>query len=200
MHIPSWFRAILPKAALRVVEESWNAYPYTRTRCATPRPARPAIGACRLWPGHPPPPSPRGPDGWSSRRFTCPFVEKFSIDIETFYKTDAGENPDVFNLSPVEKSQLTIGNRPPPCAPCARALPWSPAWQAGEAFPAGPLALPSGDRARPRNAGVLWGLGGCSVSAVDSRVWCPPCFPHHRRLLLKYREARSQGAHTESPV
>ncbi|XP_012586444.1 PREDICTED: membrane-associated phosphatidylinositol transfer protein 2 isoform X2 [Condylura cristata] len=72
MHIPSWFRSILPKAALRVVEESWNAYPYTRTR------------------------------------FTCPFVEKFSIDIETFYKTDAGENPDVFNLSPVEKSQLTI--------------------------------------------------------------------------------------------
>ncbi|XP_058547391.1 membrane-associated phosphatidylinositol transfer protein 2 isoform X11 [Neofelis nebulosa] len=72
MHIPSWFRSILPKAALRVVEESWNAYPYTRTR------------------------------------FTCPFVEKFSIDIETFYKTDAGENPNVFSLSPVEKSQLTI--------------------------------------------------------------------------------------------
>nr|XP_055177953.1 membrane-associated phosphatidylinositol transfer protein 2 isoform X11 [Nyctereutes procyonoides] len=72
MHIPSWFRSILPKAALRVVEESWNAYPYTRTR------------------------------------FTCPFVEKFSIDIETFYKTDAGENPNVFSLSPVEKNQLTI--------------------------------------------------------------------------------------------
>ncbi len=31
-HIPSWFRSILPKAALRVEEESWNAYPYTRTR------------------------------------------------------------------------------------------------------------------------------------------------------------------------
>nr|XP_020015043.1 membrane-associated phosphatidylinositol transfer protein 2 isoform X8 [Castor canadensis] len=71
MHIPGWFRSILPKAALRVVEESWNAYPYTRTR------------------------------------FTCPFVEKFSIDIETFYKTDAGENPNVFSLSPVEKNQLT---------------------------------------------------------------------------------------------
>ncbi|XP_021113246.1 membrane-associated phosphatidylinositol transfer protein 2 isoform X3 [Heterocephalus glaber] len=70
MHIPGWFRSILPKAALRVVEESWNAYPYTRTR------------------------------------FTCPFVEKFSIDIETFYKTDAGDSPDVFSLSPGEKSQL----------------------------------------------------------------------------------------------
>lgn len=31
-HIPSWFCAILPQAALRVEEESWNAYPYTRTR------------------------------------------------------------------------------------------------------------------------------------------------------------------------
>lgn len=35
MHIPSWFRSILPKAALRVEEESWNAYPYTRTRWAS---------------------------------------------------------------------------------------------------------------------------------------------------------------------
>ncbi|XP_076416584.1 membrane-associated phosphatidylinositol transfer protein 2 isoform X3 [Peromyscus maniculatus bairdii] len=70
MHIPGWFRSILPKAALRVVEESWNAYPYTRTR------------------------------------FTCPFVEKFSIDIETFYKTDTGENNNVFSLTPVEKNQL----------------------------------------------------------------------------------------------
>ncbi|XP_063310377.1 membrane-associated phosphatidylinositol transfer protein 2 [Pelobates fuscus] len=72
MHIPSWFRSILPKAALRVEEESWNAYPYTRTR------------------------------------YTCPFVEKFSIDIETFYKSDSGEHANVFNLSPAEKRQTTL--------------------------------------------------------------------------------------------
>ncbi|XP_074154916.1 membrane-associated phosphatidylinositol transfer protein 2 isoform X5 [Sminthopsis crassicaudata] len=72
MHIPSWFRSILPKAALRVEEESWNAYPYTRTR------------------------------------YTCPFVEKFSIDIETFYKPDAGDSANVFNLSPMEKRQTTL--------------------------------------------------------------------------------------------
>ncbi|OPJ75073.1 membrane-associated phosphatidylinositol transfer protein 2 isoform C [Patagioenas fasciata monilis] len=72
MHIPSWFRSILPKAALRVEEESWNAYPYTRTR------------------------------------YTCPFVEKFSIDIETYYKTDSGENVNVFNLSPAEKRQTIL--------------------------------------------------------------------------------------------
>uniref|UniRef100_A0AAY4DXD5 DDHD domain-containing protein n=1 Tax=Denticeps clupeoides TaxID=299321 RepID=A0AAY4DXD5_9TELE len=72
MHIPSWFRSILPKAALRVEEESWNAYPYTRTR------------------------------------YTCPFVEKFSIDIETFYKSDTGTQADVFNLSPAERRQRTL--------------------------------------------------------------------------------------------
>uniref|UniRef100_A0A8C9Y3Z8 Phosphatidylinositol transfer protein membrane associated 2 n=1 Tax=Sander lucioperca TaxID=283035 RepID=A0A8C9Y3Z8_SANLU len=72
MHIPSWFRSILPKAALRVEEESWNAYPYTRTR------------------------------------YTCPFVEKFSIDIETYYKSDTGNQADVFNMSATEKRQRTI--------------------------------------------------------------------------------------------
>ncbi|XP_053557765.1 membrane-associated phosphatidylinositol transfer protein 2 isoform X2 [Bombina bombina] len=72
MHIPSWFRSILPKAALRVEEESWNAYPYTRTR------------------------------------YTCPFVEKFSIDIETFYKSDSGDHANVFNLSPLEKRQAAL--------------------------------------------------------------------------------------------
>ncbi|XP_053726043.1 membrane-associated phosphatidylinositol transfer protein 2-like isoform X7 [Synchiropus splendidus] len=72
MHIPSWFRSILPKAALRVEEESWNAYPYTRTR------------------------------------YTCPFVEKFSIDIETYYKPDTGSQADVFNLSAADKRQRTI--------------------------------------------------------------------------------------------
>ncbi|XP_074546948.1 membrane-associated phosphatidylinositol transfer protein 2-like isoform X2 [Halichoeres trimaculatus] len=71
-HIPSWFCSILPQAALRVEEESWNAYPYTRTR------------------------------------YTCPFVEKFSIDIETYYKPDTGNQGDVFNLSSAEKRQRTI--------------------------------------------------------------------------------------------
>uniref|UniRef100_A0A4W4HBQ3 DDHD domain-containing protein n=1 Tax=Electrophorus electricus TaxID=8005 RepID=A0A4W4HBQ3_ELEEL len=71
-HIPSWFRSILPKAALRVEEESWNAYPYTRTR------------------------------------YTCPFVEKFSIDIETYYKPDTGRQVDVFSLSTAEKRQRDI--------------------------------------------------------------------------------------------
>uniref|UniRef100_A0A8C4WVF6 Phosphatidylinositol transfer protein membrane associated 2 n=1 Tax=Eptatretus burgeri TaxID=7764 RepID=A0A8C4WVF6_EPTBU len=72
MHIPAWFRSLLPKAALRVEEQAWNAYPYTRTR------------------------------------YTCPFVEKFSIDIETYYKPDAGQQHDLFNLSAAEKRQVTV--------------------------------------------------------------------------------------------
>ncbi|XP_061554479.1 membrane-associated phosphatidylinositol transfer protein 2-like isoform X1 [Phycodurus eques] len=68
-HIPSWFCSILPQAALRVEEESWNAYPYTRTR------------------------------------YTCPFVEKFSIDIETYYMPDTGDQSDVFSA---EKRQRTV--------------------------------------------------------------------------------------------
>ncbi|XP_057674636.1 membrane-associated phosphatidylinositol transfer protein 2 isoform X2 [Corythoichthys intestinalis] len=71
-HIPSWFCSILPQAALRVEEESWNAYPYTRTR------------------------------------YTCPFVEKFSIDIETYYMPDTGDQSDVFSLSSAEKRQRTV--------------------------------------------------------------------------------------------
>uniref|UniRef100_A0A674A8N7 Phosphatidylinositol transfer protein membrane associated 2 n=1 Tax=Salmo trutta TaxID=8032 RepID=A0A674A8N7_SALTR len=70
-HIPSWFCSILPQAALRVEEESWNAYPYTRTR------------------------------------YTCPFVEKFSIDIETYYKPDTGTQ-ECFNLSSADKRARTV--------------------------------------------------------------------------------------------
>eukprot|EP00053_Salpingoeca_punica_P015752 m.145750 g.145750 ORF g.145750 m.145750 type:complete len:978 (-) comp16790_c2_seq7:2263-5196(-) len=61
-HLPSWFRAILPKTALLVYEEAWNAYPYTRTR------------------------------------YTCPFVEKFSIDVTTMYFDDNGCQENVFQL------------------------------------------------------------------------------------------------------
>ncbi|KAL3856433.1 hypothetical protein ACJMK2_011194 [Sinanodonta woodiana] len=35
-HLPGWFRAILPKSALVVEEEAWNAYPYTKTRYRCP--------------------------------------------------------------------------------------------------------------------------------------------------------------------
>eukprot|EP00118_Oscarella_pearsei_P017784 m.178799 g.178799 ORF g.178799 m.178799 type:complete len:649 (+) comp39191_c0_seq2:97-2043(+) len=71
-HLPGWIKAILPKTALRVEEEAWNAYPYTKTR------------------------------------FTCPFVEKFSIEIETKYFNDAGTQDNVFRLSPADLKRRKI--------------------------------------------------------------------------------------------
>ena len=68
-----WFRAILPKSALRVEEEAWNAYPYTKTI------------------------------------FRCPFIEKFSITIETVYHQDSGTQENVFNLSQAELRNRVVG-------------------------------------------------------------------------------------------
>lgn len=62
-HLPGWFKSLLPKSALTVSEEAWNAYPYTKTR------------------------------------YTCPFVEKFSLEIETYYFPDNGHQENVFNLT-----------------------------------------------------------------------------------------------------
>lgn len=62
-HLPGWFKSLLPKSALTVEEEAWNAYPYTKTR------------------------------------YTCPFVEKFSLEIETRYFPDNGYQENVFQLS-----------------------------------------------------------------------------------------------------
>lgn len=42
-------------------------------------------------------------------RYTCPFVEKFSIEIETYYLPDGGQQPNVFNLSGAEKRQRILG-------------------------------------------------------------------------------------------
>lgn len=62
-HLPGWFKGLLPKSALTVEEEAWNAYPYTKTR------------------------------------YTCPFVEKFSLEIETYYFADNGYQENVFKLA-----------------------------------------------------------------------------------------------------
>ncbi|CAF1335849.1 unnamed protein product [Adineta steineri] len=35
-HLPAWFKAILPASAMKIEEEAWNAYPYTKTRYRCP--------------------------------------------------------------------------------------------------------------------------------------------------------------------
>lgn len=71
--LSGWLKSLIPKSALSVEEEAWNAYPYTKTR------------------------------------FTCPFVEKFSIEVETYYYNDGGNQENVFNLSKSEMKQREIG-------------------------------------------------------------------------------------------
>ncbi|VDL90172.1 unnamed protein product [Schistocephalus solidus] len=51
-HLPGWLRSIIPKTALKVEEEAWNAYPYTKTR------------------------------------YRVPFMEKFTLELETKYLDD----------------------------------------------------------------------------------------------------------------
>lgn len=75
-HLPAWVKSLIPKSALSVEEEAWNAYPYTKTR------------------------------------FTCPFVERFSIEVETFYHDDGGHQENVFALAPAELKQREIGECP----------------------------------------------------------------------------------------
>jgi len=46
---------------------------------------------------------------YTKTRYTCPFVEKFSIEIETYYFGDNGSKDNVFNLSGSEKRNVTTG-------------------------------------------------------------------------------------------
>lgn len=71
--IAGWLKALLPKSAMTVEEEAWNAYPYTKTR------------------------------------YTCPFVAKFSIEIETRYLNDGGQTENVFELSSSDLENRTAG-------------------------------------------------------------------------------------------
>uniref|UniRef100_A0A5K3FYA3 Phosphatidylinositol transfer protein n=1 Tax=Mesocestoides corti TaxID=53468 RepID=A0A5K3FYA3_MESCO len=71
-HLPGWLRSIIPDSALRVEEEAWNAYPYTKTR------------------------------------YKVPFVEKFSLEIETKYLDDGGDTENVFEMSPSELSARIV--------------------------------------------------------------------------------------------
>lgn len=64
---------LLPKSALTVEEEAWNAYPYTKTR------------------------------------YTCPFVEKFSLEIETYYFPDEGHQENVFKLDGSDLRNRVVG-------------------------------------------------------------------------------------------
>lgn len=69
----AWLRSIIPESALRVEEEAWNAYPYTKTR------------------------------------YRVPFVEKFSMEIETKYLDDGGDQVNVFGMSDQDLKARIVG-------------------------------------------------------------------------------------------
>lgn len=46
---------------------------------------------------------------YTRTRYTCPFVEKFSLDIETVYREDCGDIENVFKLSNSELSERAVG-------------------------------------------------------------------------------------------
>ena len=73
--LSAWFCAILPKSALTVDEEAWNAYPYTKTR------------------------------------YRCPFVDKFSLEIETRYVDDCCEQDNVFRLKEIDLGRRKVGTK-----------------------------------------------------------------------------------------
>uniref|UniRef100_A0A915D705 LNS2/PITP domain-containing protein n=1 Tax=Ditylenchus dipsaci TaxID=166011 RepID=A0A915D705_9BILA len=64
--IPVWIRSVLPSTAFEAHEESWNAYPFTKTR------------------------------------YSCPLMDRFSVEVETRYVDDAGTQTNVFQLTKEE--------------------------------------------------------------------------------------------------
>ena len=68
-----WLRAIVPKSAVTVDEEAWNAYPYTKTI------------------------------------YRCQLLANFSIEIETRYFDDHGQQQNVFALAGRELHDRVVG-------------------------------------------------------------------------------------------
>lgn len=46
---------------------------------------------------------------YTKTRFTCPFVEKFYVEIETYYFPDNGHQENVFNLSGSDYRNRIVG-------------------------------------------------------------------------------------------
>ncbi len=56
---------------------------------------------------------------YTRTRYTCPFIEKFSLDIETVYREDCGDIENVFKLSKSELNERAVGNFQPENEPSA---------------------------------------------------------------------------------
>ena len=55
-------------------------------------------------------------EAWNSYPYTktrlrCPFVERFTLDIETSYQTDCGSQENIFQLTKEELAARQIGRK-----------------------------------------------------------------------------------------
>lgn len=62
---------------------------------------------------------------YTRTRYTCPFIEKFSLDIETVYREDCGDIENVFKLSKSELNDRAVGNFQPE-TPQHNPFDWTP--------------------------------------------------------------------------
>lgn len=99
-------------------------------------------------------------------RYTCPFVEKFSIEIETYYLPDGGQQPNVFNLSGAERRQRILGKA---CGCGDLSMPPAPP----SPIPGRPLDKPQ----QPRDLATSLWKGDRSCSGWASANTCPPDTP-----------------------
>ena len=63
-------------------------------------------------------------EAWNAYPYTktiyrCPFIEKFVLEIETVYHNDGGGQDNVFNLSPSQLHERTVGEY---CTECRREI------------------------------------------------------------------------------
>lgn len=103
IYLDSWNLGLLPKSALTVEEEAWNAYPYSKCICYAIQNMSISIQfrslchlfCCFLLA--------------AKTRYTCPFVEKFSLEIETYYYPDDGHQENVFKLDGSDLRNRIVG-------------------------------------------------------------------------------------------
>ncbi len=100
-HLPGWFKSLLPKSALTVEEEAWNAYPYTKTRfkCPFVEKCVPTAVTVTIHAGN---------DLFSSSSSSTHSECRFSLEIETYYTDDGGHREDIFDLSDADKKNRVV--------------------------------------------------------------------------------------------
>ncbi|BHF66777.1 Membrane-associated phosphatidylinositol transfer protein 2 [Sparganum proliferum] len=156
-HLPGWLRSIIPKTALKVEEEAWNAYPYTKTR------------------------------------YRVPFMEKFTLELETKYLDDGGDRDDVFELTPDEKNERIVDFIDIVTDPLAVTKPSeNPATYVSEVTGRGPLSRSWHEEFKQA---VLTGEKYPSMGTKPDRTGSVTKEPLPKRIMCSYKLCRVNFAY-----